>query len=190
MLCVGRAMGLQINMHVYFGFAFFFIWPKARPFASFPSTVHLEIVDSCQRTWTNGVCACGVRTRGRERVCRSVVCSVLCCAMLCTVCCVLCSFCVHFKRIWYVRRFSIISRANDVEVNWLVYASSRESETKLRFSSFYAKSTNFDYVQTEPNDNFVVFRLHHIPWLLESVRNLDTLKIGSQFKGSRNYLWK
>lgn len=50
MLCVGRAMSLQINMHVYFGFRLFFIWPKARPFASFPSTVHLEIVDSCQRT--------------------------------------------------------------------------------------------------------------------------------------------
>lgn len=65
------------------------------------------------------------------------LCRVLSMLWFCTLYCILyCStliLCVIYitgirvyisKRIWYVRRFSIISRANDVELNWLVYASS------------------------------------------------------------------
>lgn len=159
-----HTMSLQINMHVYFGFAFFFIWPKARPFASFPSTVRLKIVDSCQRTWTS-VCMYVVWVESGWADCdwngiESVVLScALCYIIVCTVavCHILC---VHFKRIWYVERFSIISRANDVELNWLVYASSGLRFLVLRLSQY----SDYERIK-RMSDNFVfarIFRLHCI----------------------------
>lgn len=83
MLCVGRAMSLQINMHVYFGFAFFFYLAKSKTIRIFP--IHRSF-GNCWLVPENMNMLCvvwyGVVWELRGRVESSRVESVVCCVYI------------------------------------------------------------------------------------------------------------
>lgn len=95
MLCVGRAMGLQINMHVYFGFAFFLFGQKQdHSHLSHPPFIWKLLT----RAREHERMECVPVVWGLEVEKESVVLScALCCAVLC---CVL--FAVCYARSVYI----------------------------------------------------------------------------------------
>lgn len=174
---------------------FFFIWPKARPFASFPSTVRMKIVDSCQRTWTKAMVWVESKWMGGWRMSLSF-CRVLYATLLC------CGFGVFYHAVLYAALVVVRSLSFCVctfqahMVCWAIFhhQSCKRCRTELTCFmlracydfQFYALTENSDYVRIKRRNETTILLSQFAVWqclfvTLKSVSDLDTLEIGFEF---------